>query len=480
ETSCSFGFRVCIGPDVLGSAAKRPGSAGVPPAGVAEPKAKEVAKPVTTPSVASTSPPPMAVGTRALPRDDAFIKKVAGLPADQQLAAVVAKLKELNPNFDGKEAHKIEGGAVTEFGTSSVGVTDITPLKALKWLKKLSIAPATLNQKGALSDLSALQGMPLTGLWCQNNPISDLSPLRGMPLTVLSVGGTQVTELSPLAGMKLTVLSVNDTAVSDLAPLDGMPLTVLWCNNTKVTDLSRLSAMPLVELKCDFVPQRDAAILRGIKTLTKINDQPAGAFWMRVPGSAGILPASGRPASTTAAGKMPALPGTATTPPLAPTVGRAQPGQPFATSVGMELVWIPPGEFLLGSTKEERTRLGYGDITNEGDQPRKAVIKQGFWLGKTEVTVGQWKEFVSATGFQTEAEKKGRSDWAFGGQTVGASWKDPKFGSAPKDKHPVCCVSWEDAAAFCQWLEEREQKAGRLPSGYKIRLPTEAEWEYAC
>jgi len=169
----------------------------------------------------------------------------------------------------------------------------------------------------------------------------------------------------------------------------------------------------------------------------------------------------------------------------APAVGSAPPGQPFVTSIGMELVYIPPGEFMMGSTKEEKEwskaqRGPGGDC--EGEQPLKTVIKQGFWMGRTEVTVGQWKQFAAATGYRTVAEKEGYTytappTWRM---EVGASWKDPHFGASPQDNHPVCCITWNDAVAFCEWLNEREQKARRLPTGYTIRLPAEAEWEYAC
>ncbi len=238
------------------------------------------------------------------PPNDAFINAVSALPAEQQVGAVIAKLKELNPNFDGKETHKIESGVVTELGFSTVGVTNILPVKALTWLKKLTVTPWAANQKGSLSDLSVLKGMKLIWLYCQNNPIADLAPLQDMPLTVLSCGGTQVNSLAPLTGMKLTVLSCNDTMVGDIGPLEGMPLTVLWCNRTQVTDLSSLKNMPLQELRCDFKPERDAAVLRGIRTLSKINDQPAGAFWMRAATVAGTV--------TTQAGKTTA----ATTKPI--------------------------------------------------------------------------------------------------------------------------------------------------------------------
>ncbi|MCX6908616.1 MAG: protein kinase, partial [Verrucomicrobia bacterium] len=222
------------------------------------------AKPVeqVAQAVPQTAPPPAtpaAQPSAPQPADEAFVKSVSAMPPEQQVGAVVTKLKELNPNFDGKETHKIEGGAVTMLGFSTVGITDISPVKALKWLRTLTITPPVLNQKGSLENLAPLQGMQLTWLWCHNNPITDLSPLKGMPLTTLSFGGTQVSDIAPLTGMKLQVLSFNDTVVSELGPLEGMPLTVLWCNNTKVGDLSSVKATPLREIKCNFIAERDAA-----------------------------------------------------------------------------------------------------------------------------------------------------------------------------------------------------------------------------
>ena len=216
----------------------------------------------------------------------AFLVNVGTMPAGQQVAAVMAKLKEVNPEFDGRETHRVQRDAVVELSFSTTGVRNIWPVRALKWLRRLTLSPASANA-GSLSDLSPLQGMQLTALYCHNNPIRDLSPLTGMPRSALTCGGTQVEDLTPLAGMKLTLLSCNDTAVRSLSPLEGMPLTVLWCNRTKVTDLSPLRGMPLKELRCDFVPARDAVVLREIKTLTKINDTVAGLIWMRMDAAGG-------------------------------------------------------------------------------------------------------------------------------------------------------------------------------------------------
>ena len=166
-------------------------------------------------------------------------------------------------------------------------------------------------------------------------------------------------------------------------------------------------------------------------------------------------------------------------------------GSVYTNTVAAEMVFIPPGEFLLGSTdKEQAWAVDYGlkeqYVKWEGSAPRKTIIKRGFWMGRTELTVGQWKQFITETGYVTDAEKKGRADWVprgdngSAGPKKGASWRDPGFGFPLQDNHPVCCVSWNDAKAFCEWLDKREQRAGHLPPGYKIRLPAEAEWEYAC
>ena len=163
-------------------------------------------------------------------------------------------------------------------------------------------------------------------------------------------------------------------------------------------------------------------------------------------------------------------------------------GNVFTNSVGAEMVYIPPGEFMLGSTKEEQAwALANGrpeeEVKREGEAPRKATIRQGFWMGRTEVTVGQWKQFMQETGYQTDGEKNGESYVPVPGKLVlkkGVNWRNPDFGFEMQDDHPVSCISWNDAVAFCEWLTEQERKAGKLPGGMVVRLPTEAEWEYAC
>jgi Leucine-rich repeat (LRR) protein len=180
------------------------------------------------------------VESAAKPIPEAWFKQVAALPAEKQVEAVIAKLKERNPGMGGSVSHRFRGGVVIVFSFSSDVVRDIAPLRALPELEILKCR-GTAPGKGSLVDLTPLEGMrKLTSLSCQNMPVSDLTPLAGMKLTNLNCDGTHVTDLSPLRGMPLKILS------------------------------------------CDFKPERDTEILRSIKTLERINDKPAAEFWKEV------------------------------------------------------------------------------------------------------------------------------------------------------------------------------------------------------
>jgi serine/threonine-protein kinase len=148
-------------------------------------------------------------------------------------------------------------------------------------------------------------------------------------------------------------------------------------------------------------------------------------------------------------------------------------------SLGMPLVLIPPGECQIDPLKKPA-----------GQFKQRVVISKPFWIGRTEVTVGQWKAFVEATHYVTDAEKPDdKSDRAvvsltpepaMGGPAEGRNWHDPRKDFVQLDTHAVGWISWNDAVAFCRWLTEREHQEGRLAAGLRVRLPTEAEWEYAC
>jgi formylglycine-generating enzyme required for sulfatase activity len=137
-------------------------------------------------------------------------------------------------------------------------------------------------------------------------------------------------------------------------------------------------------------------------------------------------------------------------------------------SVMMDFVRIPAGTFQMGSAVGRNGRLA-----DEG--LHRVKITRSFFLGKYEVTRGQFQAFVNETGYRTEAETDG--GWGYNettGKIEGRSrtytWRFTGF--AQSNDHPVVNVSWNDADAFCRWLAT---KIGR-----PVRLPTEAEWEYAA
>lgn len=146
-------------------------------------------------------------------------------------------------------------------------------------------------------------------------------------------------------------------------------------------------------------------------------------------------------------------------------------GSVYTNSIGAEMVFIPPGGFLSGSAPEERVRaraMGATEmqVENEGSQPRQLRVRHGFWMGRTELTVRQWQQFVSDAHYESDA-------------ITGFAILDLYPEKRPGD-HPMAWITWRDAVAFCDWLTRREQRANRLPERCIYRLPSEAEWEYAC
>ncbi|MDB5341044.1 MAG: hypothetical protein JWN70_6663 [Planctomycetaceae bacterium] len=239
------------------------------------------------------------------PKFDQWVKAVSTLDLKEQAKAVAKKLQDLNPEFDGEVKHVIENGTVTSLSFITDDVTDISPVRALVGLKSLdcsiqkndsqtglgNIAPLKGMHLAELhinhthvSDLSPLKGMALTGLFCNGAHVVDLSLLTGMPLLQLNLIENPIANLSPLKGLPLIALDIHFTLVTDLSPLQGMPLKYLMCGRTRVADFSVIKDMPLKDLWLEFNPERDAALLRSIKTLETINRKPAAEFWRDVDG----------------------------------------------------------------------------------------------------------------------------------------------------------------------------------------------------
>jgi formylglycine-generating enzyme required for sulfatase activity len=112
----------------------------------------------------------------------------------------------------------------------------------------------------------------------------------------------------------------------------------------------------------------------------------------------------------------------------------------------------------------------------EEETQHQVTLTKPIYIGIHEVTVGQFRKFVEAEGYKTDAERDGKGGDGYDSQTnqfvqdSKYSWRNPGF--QQDDNHPVVNVSWNDAVAFCEWLSRVE--------GRDYRLPTEAQWEYAC
>ncbi|NQT16798.1 MAG: formylglycine-generating enzyme family protein [Planctomycetes bacterium] len=164
-----------------------------------------------------------------------------------------------------------------------------------------------------------------------------------------------------------------------------------------------------------------------------------------------------------------------------PTVEAARPGQVITNSIGMKLVLLPAGEFMMGSGESAEVLAKAFDTKAEffeDEHPQHRVtITRPFYLGAHEVTLGQFLRFYHDAKYKTEAERDGKGGYGYTGDKDKPFAQNPKFvawntGFPQKDDHPVVNVSWNDAVAFCEWLSGKEGKT--------YRLPTEAEWEYAC
>jgi len=140
------------------------------------------------------------------------------------------------------------------------------------------------------------------------------------------------------------------------------------------------------------------------------------------------------------------------------------------TGTAPALVVVPAGRFRMGSPASEPGHYSAEEPEHE------VVIDVGFALGRSEVTVGQFREFVRASGYGTAAEKEGGSsvyDETSGRMTEArrADWRDDYRGRRAADNLPVIHVNHADASAYVEWLAER--------TGKRYRLPSEAEFEYA-
>jgi len=268
-------------------------------------------------------------------------------------------------------------------------------------------------QYNQISDVSALSGLTyLRLLNLQNNKISDVSALSGLTqLMALTMGRNQVSDISALSDLtQLKWLGLGDNQIRDISALSELTqLTTLELRGNELRDIS-----PLVD---------NSGIALGDTINLHGNPLNAEAYSTHIPtlqarGVTVLFDEQAAPEPNATEEITVDLPGGAT----------------------MEMVWIEPGMFTMGSPDSEP-----GRSVQEGPQ-REVTISRRFWLGKYEITQKQWVVVMGS---------------------------NPSHFSGWGANHPVENISWYEVQSFIHALNE---SAG--DSLY--RLPTEAEWEYAC
>jgi formylglycine-generating enzyme len=117
--------------------------------------------------------------------------------------------------------------------------------------------------------------------------------------------------------------------------------------------------------------------------------------------------------------------------------------------VGIKLCWCPPGRFIMGSPPDEPER-------RPGEDQVEVTLSKGFWMATYETTQGEWKRIVGALPGPLTVELPAGEDY------------------------PVGNVNFAETEVFCQKLTQLGRQAAELPTDWEFRVPTEAQWEYAC
>jgi formylglycine-generating enzyme required for sulfatase activity len=138
-----------------------------------------------------------------------------------------------------------------------------------------------------------------------------------------------------------------------------------------------------------------------------------------------------------------------------------------------EMVVVPAGSFMMGASPEEEKRHGASTLSSKNGPVHKVTFAKPFAIGKYPITVAEFRKFVDETGYQmpdscfNQRKVEGHMIYE---EARGYTWRSPGFPQT--DRHPVVCVSWEDAMAYAAWMSKK--------TGHKYSLPNEAQYEYAA
>lgn len=317
-------------------------------------------------------------------------------------------------------------------------------------------------------------------------------------LVVGLVGGYLLTADSTTPEVAGTVAGDDALASNDAAASDGgaaSESTVAGAGTTADDRTADAGARPVAQ--AGLVPNLGGAAPPAQRSPSRSQSQPREESRPRQTAVAAVSEPVSAPLANAS---LPATPTPAAAPaPPATRVAKADEtprrGKPAKPFDGPEFVRVKAGEFTIGTDRGQRNQMNRDHPfsipikmnTPFDESPSHAVrLTKDYEMAAREVTVGEFRKFVEATGYVTDAEKPSNVTLGFYADKNDTSkrelhfdrfnygdefnWKNPGF--PQEDDHPVVCVSFEDARAYCEWLSKTR--------GGSYRLPTEAEWEYAC
>jgi formylglycine-generating enzyme required for sulfatase activity len=169
-----------------------------------------------------------------------------------------------------------------------------------------------------------------------------------------------------------------------------------------------------------------------------------------------------------------------TTVPVSETAGRV-PGTVFRDCPDCpEMVVIPAGSLMMGSSESEKSWASSRGATPDSvsdESPQHKVQLKSFALGRYDVTRGEYAAFVSETGYHVP---DGCYESSMPGSNELADWQWLSPDLSKNERYPMTCVSWQDARAYVAWLNDKLHRSNLSSNGTAYRLPSESEWEYAA